>query len=178
MPLALLLVALSTPNPAPAPDHPAQVILFRHAEEPNKKDDPHLSVAGRAHAQRLVAWFASHPEFRRFGAPAAIYATRMTNDGNGQRTAETVAPLAASLHLPVRTPYTGSDDQKLAKLILGNPALKGKTVIICWNHEEIPDLADALGVKRAPHKWPANVYNRAWVITWKGRRADVKEIPE
>ena len=29
----------------------------------------------------------------------------------------------------------------LAHLILADPAYAGKTVLICWNHEEIPQLA-------------------------------------
>src|SRR2546426_3693181 len=132
-------------SPKPAPTHspaprPAQIILIRHAEKPADLEDPHLSRAGVRRAERLVSFITTDPVMTRFGLPVAVFATQTTKQDNGQRTQETVAPLAGALKLPVQTPYLGKDYAALARLILGNPAYAGKTVLICWNHEEIPQL--------------------------------------
>ena len=54
--------------------------------------------------------------------------------------------MARALNLPVQAPFLGKNYAALAKRILATPAYTGKTVLICWNHEEIPRLAAALGV--------------------------------
>jgi len=146
------------------------IILIRHGEKPADPKDPHLSPAGRKRAERLVSFITTDPAMTRFGPPVAIYATATTNDDDGQRTQETVAPLAKALKLPVQTPYHGKNFASLAKLVLSKPAYSGKTVLICCNHEVIPDLTAALGVKAEPEKWKASVFDLVYVITYdKGK---------
>ncbi|MGH7523263.1 MAG: hypothetical protein ACREK8_03065 [Gemmatimonadales bacterium] len=152
---------------------PAQVILIRHAEKPDDPRNPHLSPAGVKRAERLVGFIANDPLMKRFGPPVAIYATHMTNDGDGQRTAETVAPLAKALRLKVLTPAVGKNYDVVAQEVLGNPAYAGKTVVICWNHEEIPQLAAALGVRPIPPRWKGSVFDEVYIITWHGKRATI-----
>ena len=145
---------------------PAQIILIRHAEKPVDPEDPHLSPAGVKRAERLVSFITTDPTMTRFGLPVAVFATQATKHDNGQRTQETVAPLAQALNLPVQTPYLGKDFALLAKQILANPAYAGKTVLICWNHEEIPRLAAALGVTPEPPKWKGSVFDLVYVISY------------
>jgi hypothetical protein len=168
----VLLSVLSTPVPTHAPvTRPAHIILIRHAEKPADPQNPHLSRAGVRRAQRLVSFITTDPAMTRFGLPVAVFATRTTKDDNGQRTQETVAPLARALTLPVQTPYLGKDYAQLAKLILSDPAYAGKTVLICWNHEEIPQLVAALGVTPEPPKWKGSVFDRVYVISYQGGTA-------
>jgi hypothetical protein len=155
----------SAPTHLPVP-RPAQIILIRHAEKPADPEDPHLSPAGVKRAERLVSFVMTDPTMTRFGLPVAVFATQATKHDNGQRTQETVAPLAKALNLPVQTPYLGKDFAALAKLILANPAYAGKTVLICWNHEEIPRLAAALGVTPEPPKWKGSVFDLVYVISY------------
>jgi hypothetical protein len=162
--------------PAPIPTHwsvqrPAQIILIRHADQPADPRDPHLAPAGVQRAERLVSFITTDPAMTRFGLPVAVFATRTTKDGNGQRTQETVAPLARALKLPVQTPFLGKNYAALAYLILANPAYAGKTVLICWNHEEIPQLAAALGVTPEPPKWKGSVFDRVYVISYHDGKA-------
>jgi hypothetical protein len=145
---------------------PAQIILIRHADEPADPDDPHLSAAGARRAERLVPFIMNNPSMSRFGPPVAVFATRTTRHGNGQRTQETVAPLARALKLPVQTPFLAKDYVPLARRILGDPAYAGKTVLVCWNHTEIPLLARALGVKAQTPKWKDRVYDQVYVISY------------
>jgi len=151
---------------------PAQIILIRHAEKPADPEDPHLSPAGVKRAERLVSFITTDPAVTRFGLPAAVFATKTTKHDNGQRTQETVAPLARALKLTVQTPYLGKDYAALAKLVLTD-AYAGKTVLICWNHEEIPALAAALGVTPQPPKWKASVFDRVYVISYPGGTAQL-----
>jgi hypothetical protein len=168
----VLFSVLPTPVPARAPaPRPAQIILIRHAEKPADPEDPHLSPAGVKRAALLVSFITTDKAMTRFGLPVAVFATKTTKHDDGQRTQETVAPLARALKLPVQTPYLGKDYAALAKLILANQAYAGKTVLICWNHEEIPALTAAVGVTPEPPKWKGNVFDQVYIITYQDGRA-------
>jgi hypothetical protein len=137
----VLWSVLAAPAPAQSPvTRPAQIIVIRHAEKPPDEEDPHLSRAGVKRAEQLVSFITTDPAMIRFGPPVAVFATQTTMRGPGQRTQETVAPYA------------------------------GKTVLICWNHEEIPSLVAALGVPEPP-KWKASVFDLVYVISYRGGTA-------
>jgi hypothetical protein len=157
--------------PAPPVSRPAQIILIRHAEKPADPEDPHLAPAGVRRAGQLVSFIKTDSAMTRFGLPVAVFATKTTKGGNGQRTQETVAPLARALGLPVQTPFLNKDYAAIAKLILGDPEYAGRNVLICWNHEEIPQLAAALGVTPKPPKWKGSVYDLVYVISYHGGKA-------
>lgn len=165
--LALALVAAQS---LAAQAGPARIILIRHGEKPADPHNPHLSPAGVRRAQDLVTFVTRDPAITGPGVPVAIFATQTTRDDDGQRTQETVAPLARALHLQVQTPYHGSEFARLARAILSDRAVAGKTILICWNHEEIPQLAAALGVQPEPRKWKDGNFDQVDIITYhKGR---------
>ncbi len=167
-PLAILLLALlPLPAPvAPPPLRPAHIILIRHAEKPADPHDPHLSPAGVRRAGQLVQYVVNDPAMKALGQPVAIFATRTTRDDDGQRTQETVAPLARALKLTVQVPFHGKDYMALARMILSDPAYAGRTVLICWNHEEIPQLVAAFGIRPRPAKWKASVFDVVYVVSY------------
>jgi len=166
--LAAFPNAIATAPPIP---RPAQIILIRHADKPSDPKNPHLSKAGVRRADQLVSFIRTDPAMTRFGLPVAVFATKTTRDGNGQRTQETVAPLGRALGLPVQTPFLGKEYAAIAKLVLGNREYAGKNVLICWNHEQIPQLAAALGVTPEPPKWKGSVYNLVYLISYQGGNA-------
>jgi hypothetical protein len=157
---------------------PAQIILFRHAEKPADKANPHLSDEGVRRARGLVGFFTTNPVVNRFGKPVAIFATKTTKDDDGQRTQETVAPTARALKLVVQTPFLGKQYRHLAKLILGNPAYAGKTVLICWNHDVISELASDLGVSPRPPAWKGQEYDQIYVISYRDKAATLTVMAE
>jgi len=168
----VLFSALLAPLPADSPaPRPAQIILIRHGDEPDDSNDPHLSRAGVQRAEDLVPFITTDSAMTRYGLPVAVFATRTTKHGNAVRTQETVAPLARALKLPVQTPFFSEDYAALAKRILKDPRYAGKTVLICWNHEEIPQLVKALGVSPKPPKWKDSVYDLVYIITYQGGKA-------
>ncbi len=171
---AIVLALLAPPQAT----RPAQIILFRHAEKPAGNANPHLSPEGVRRARKLVGFLATNPVVNKYGRPAAIFATKTTKDDDGQRTQETVAPAAAALKLVVQTPFLGKDYKQLAKLILGNPAYAGKTVVICWNHEVMPEFAAELGVSPQPPAWKAKEYDQVYAISFRGRAAMLTVMAE
>jgi hypothetical protein len=66
----------------------------------------------------------------------------------------------------------------LAKHVLSDPGLDGKTVIVCWIHDYLPALAKGLGVKPEPARWKGSVYDRVWVITYTEHRAVLANLPQ
>ena len=172
--VAVVLALLAPPQAT----RPAQIILFRHAEKPADKANPHLSPEGVRRARQLVGFLGTNPVVNKYGKPVALFATQTTKDGDGQRTQETVAPAAAALKLRVQTPFVGKDYTQLAKVILGNKAYAGKTVLICWNHDELPALAAELGVSPQPPDWKAKEYDQVYVITFRGKAATLTVMAE
>ena len=165
--LSLFSALLMSASAHTALAQPAQIILIRHAEKPADPEDPHLSPAGVKRAERLASFVMTDPAMSRFGLPVAVFATQSTKHGNGQRTQETVAPLARALKLPVQTPFLSKDYAALAKQVLANPAYTGKSVLIAWNHDEIAKLAGALGVKPRPPKWKSSVFDKVYIISYQ-----------
>lgn len=172
--LTMLLALLAPPQPA----RPAQIVLFRHAEKPADKANPHLSPEGVRRARLLVGFLTTNPVVNKHGKPVAIFATKTTKDDDGQRTQETVAPAAAALKLAVQAPFVGKDYKRLAKRILGNPAYAGKTVLICWNHDVLSELAAELGVSPKPPAWKGGEYDQVYLITFRGKAASLTVMAE
>jgi len=173
--LALSLVAAGAAVAAAAP---AQVVLIRHGEKPD--DGPELDERGRQRARALVSFFTSDAAMTRNGPPAAIFAMAPKGDGGSVRAIQTVQPLADKLGLPVRADFTRKQISALADAIMKDGSLDGKTVVVCWEHKVIPDIARALGADTAPAKWPGgDVYDRAWMIRFAGGRfLSFEDLPE
>jgi hypothetical protein len=172
------LLALVLASTACACARPAQVILLRHAEKPTNEADIHLSEQGRERAQALVAFFTTNPAVTNRGRPAVLFAPLVTHRGHSRRPSETLEPLAKQLKLPIRTPFLAADYARLAQQVLTSPECDGKTVVICWVHENLPELAGALGVKPTPPRWKDHVFDRVWVIRGRGDRTKLKDLPQ
>ena len=119
-----------------------------------------LPLEGPAWAEALA-----HAVRRRFleltnGPPVALFAPKFTRRGHRRRPYETLVPLAEHLKMSVQMPSGPSDYAALAKHVLSDPGLDGKTVIVCWIHVYLPALAKALGVKPEPARWKGSVYDR------------------
>ena len=105
------------------------VLVVRHAEKasPTAKD-PHLSAAGKVRAKDLAHAAGA-------SGVTAIYATHF------QRTQETVAPLAALLHL---TPVVKNADQTEELVEEIKTTRRGQTVLVCGHSDTVPDIVKRL----------------------------------
>ena len=159
---------------------PAQVILLRHAEKPDDPAAVNLSPRGEARARALASLLGKNSPLTSNAPIVALFATSVTKHDHSRRTGETLAPLARDLRLPVQTPYPNELYSLLAREILDNRAYQGqgKTIVICWTHHDIADLAGALGVNPKPPKWKENIFDRFWLIKPGPRRAALQDVPQ
>jgi len=156
---------------------PAEILVFRHAEKPLDDTNPHLSNRGRERAAALAFYITANPVCTNFGSPVAIFAADATTDAPSQRTTETVTPLSEKIGVPIQTPFSADQYHLLAQSILTNADFAGKTVVICWPHDQIPSLAHSLGISRPP-TWRASTFDRVWAIRYNTGRARLFNIPE
>jgi hypothetical protein len=157
---------------------PAQIILFRHAEKPDDPVETHLSAQGIERARLLASLLDRSSPLTTNAPVAALYATLVTKHDKNLRTGETLAPLGKKLGLPVQTPFESELYGLLARRILAEPAYRGKTVIICWTHHDIAELAEALGVRPKPPKWKDEVFDRLWVIGFDNGKTTLRDLPQ
>jgi len=171
----LLALCLFVPQASWA--KPAEIILLRHAEKPDHDQDPNLSPRGVQRSLALPALFSTRSEATNHGAPAAIFAARPVAHAPSRRCLQTIEPTAREFHLSVQTPYPATQFAQLAKELMTDRAYDGRTVIVCWVHDEIPALARALGVRKVP-AWSGRTFDRLWCIDYAGGEAVLKNIPQ
>lgn len=160
---------------------PKFILVIRHAEKPEKEaGDVHLSPAGKERAERLHHLFEkSDKRPDPFPVPEFIFATH--NGENSHRPVETVTPLAHKLKLTINEDFhntlnavvkkgkTAKGINNLRDDLFGAGKFAGKTVLICWHHGTIPELAHALKATQAPDKWKSEVFDRVWQISYNER---------
>jgi hypothetical protein len=155
---------------------PAQVVILRHAEKPKSGDD--LNSQGYERADALPGLFETDPALTKYGTPAAIYAMDQSSAATSNRPVETVTPLARALQLPLQDKFTIDDIQPLVSAIMSDSAYDGKTVVICWEHKGIPSIVQAFGYDDAPAKWKKKVFDRLWILHFKGDKvASFEDLP-
>jgi hypothetical protein len=162
--------------PPPTPTVPHDVIMIiRHAEKPDgtdpgldengAEDDSSLTAVGWQRAHALVGLFDPAEGDPRAGLarPDRIYAAGVTDDGEGQRTRETVAPLAGALGIPVDTELGRGEEKKLVKEILAQPG----TTLVSWQHGGIPAIVDDFPSvsPEPPQEWPSDRFDVVWILT-------------
>jgi broad specificity phosphatase PhoE len=164
------------------------VMVIRHAEKPDgssegidaqgKPDDSSLTAVGWQRADRLADLFDPMSGQLRPGLarPAAIYAAGANDAGEGQRTRETVAPLATRLGITVNTDFGKSDEKKLVAQVTTEP---GPT-LISWQHEGLPDIAKAFPnvTPEPPADWPDETYDVIWTFTRTADGWQFAQLPE
>ena len=135
---------------------PAHVILIRHAEKPPDDGDNHLSLKGRERAAALAPYFREADELPKISNLAAIYAQKPPHpDKSSLRPIETIQPLADSMKLKVLTPFERDQVKQLVKEIMTSPKYEGKTVIICWEHKVLVDIANSgISAGESPYEVP------------------------
>jgi len=182
--------------PAPTPETTSDVVplgtvvmVIRHGEKPEDdsgpgldangvEDDSSLTAVGWDRAHRLVDLFDPTQDALRPGLtrPKAIYAAGANENGEGQRTRETVQPLADRLGIQVNTTFGKGDGEKLLEHVLSQP---GPT-LISWQHSEIPDIAEAFpsATPTPPTEWPDDRYDVIWTLTKTADGWHFAQLPE
>ena len=165
-----LLFKLSPLAPAAAPEIPPEpvlrVIIIRHGEKPEEGDN--LSCAGLNRALALPTvlnrLLPTPPDY--------TYVPLIGTDSRATSTSrmfQTVTPYAVQHNLIVNSDYVVDNAAGLAK------ALRHKrgTVLLVWEHDNIPEIAKKLGIKD-PQEWPDADFDSIWTIAFSGGGAKGK----
>jgi hypothetical protein len=156
----------------------AVILIIRHGEKPDKGDD--LSKEGKKRAKAYVSYFR---KFRVDSQPLRLdylFAAADTKDSHRPRL--TLEPLSKAIGLPINSQYECTHNEQLVGAIQAQPS--AKTTLICWHHEQIPQLVTALGADPktvlGDKKWPDDVFG--WVIQLRydsaGNLTQAKRISE
>lgn len=149
-----------------------QVIFIRHAEKENADgtvQEVGLSAKGYKRANELPDFFMNHLP-NQIHKPDLIIAMKQSRKKSSNRCVETVQPLVKAFNIPLYAEYTKPQTDLAVQEI--NQVGKDKTVLVCWEHEELVEIAKLLG---APVKsWGNNPkakksddtnYDAIWVLT-------------
>ncbi len=148
---------------------PSEILLLRHAEKPDDKDDRGLSFQGRVRAAALSVNVPAT-----FGPPKHLFAAKASKESN--RPVLTVEPLAAALRCEIDTRFEHDAYEQLAHELLNQPKYETGRILICWHHGDLPELAKALGVPHAPDHWGDEVFDHIWQIDFTGQSPTLSKI--
>jgi hypothetical protein len=138
---------------------PAEVLIIRHAEQPARGSQVHLSDVGRARAAALPKLFPTP-----FATPSFLFATRPSKES--ARPLETLGPLASALRLRIDDRFPDEAYPQLVSTIRAGGGYAGAHILICWHHGMIPGLAALLGAVRPPARWPEAQYDHVWQLRY------------
>ncbi len=148
--------------------YPKQVLLIRHAEKPPDEDKSvHLSKQGEERAKALPQLFVKSPTRPiPFPRPDFLFATH--NSKSSHRPVETVTPLSRKLGLPINDAFKNDVPgmRGLSNEVFGKKKYQGKTVLVCWHHGTMPEMAGLLRATGYPAKVGSKVFDRVWQITY------------
>jgi hypothetical protein len=159
-----------------------KIQIIRHAEKPSDTPPPHgvdangdhdkesLIVQGWQRAGALAAFFApSGGLFQNpyIATPQFVYASQVGQSSKSERPQETITPLVAKLGTNVEVNFNFSKGQE-ASLAASAIACTG-VVLICWQHENIPDIANNIPVSPnnktpVPDQWPDDRFDVVWIF--------------
>jgi broad specificity phosphatase PhoE len=132
---------------------PKTILLLRHAEKPFDSSNPNLSPEGYDRAEELATFIPD-----KWGKPDFIFASEISR--HSARPIETMKPLSKATGIKIDHEYADQDYEALAQLILTNQEYDGALIVICWHHNNIPGLAQALNANtKVPSPWDATVFD-------------------
>jgi len=139
-----------------------RVIIIRHGEKPDAGEN--LSCAGFNRALKLA-----NVLYAKFKTPDYIYVPSIKT---GKSTAvarmyQTITPYAVKYNLSVDTKYPVDDAPDVAASVLK----KTGTVLLVWEHKNIPAIVQLLGIKDPNLKWKGEDFDSIWIITFKNGKA-------
>ncbi|WP_148219792.1 hypothetical protein [Azospirillum sp. B510] len=151
---------MTKPNPTPN-----TVLLIRHGEKPDGDTDPNLSGKGW---QRACSITTTLPALVPTGAPAISAVVATAPSPHSVRPIETVTPISLIRALPLSHTIADDDVAQVPALLSAAP-YTGATVLICWHHGKLPELALALGAPadQVPQKWDGDDFHTVWILGYE-----------
>ena len=152
-------------------------MLIRHAEKPStsatpygvtlegKREKESLTVRGWQRAGALACLFApANGSFQNpsLAEPQFLYASKPVKHNGSRRPMETVTPLAEKLAIRINANYRKLE----ADSMLEEAFVCDGVVLICWQHEQIPDIGNHISGNKStvPQDWPVDRFDMVWVF--------------
>jgi hypothetical protein len=152
---------------------PYKVIITRHGDK--VPGGFCLSLQGLERASSFVHYFSGLDTFQ---APPIthIFAAYIGGATPYIRPKQTCQPLADYLKIPLNLDYTPTQFTEVAKEVLTNPKYDNSSVLLCWEHDNIPNLIKALGADN-PGVWDDDIFDQVYLLTYKnGKKPQVQKI--
>jgi hypothetical protein len=170
-----------------------KIMVIRHAEKPTSDPPPHgvtlkgerekesLIVLGWQRAGALSGFFApTNDSFQdsSLARPQFLYASKPLKQNGSKRPIETITPLAEKLAIRINSNFAKDDAKEMVEEVF----LCAGVVLICWQHNFIPKIANyILGNKTtAPQDWPEDRFDMVWVFDRDSKTAQYsfKQVPQ
>lgn len=155
--LLIVLVWAGSLTPAFSQSESLTVVIIRHGEK--NEATGNLSCQGLHRALSIPSVLKG-----KFHSFSYAYVPTVTpgKTTDHARMFQTVTPLAVQNNLPVNSKYAVAAAADLAQDVMKRSGV----VLLVWEHENIPDIAAALGVKDDHLHWGDKDFDSIWVITY------------
>lgn len=151
-----------------------KIMVIRHAEKPTAtdngitstgvQDQESLIVDGWNRAGALVVLFAPFNGVLQSGqlaTPHYLYAAPADSESKSKRPVETITPLSQRLGLTINESHGKKDFKKMADHAMQQTG----NVLICWQHDDIPHIANHILTKNvSPQTWPGDRFDLVWIF--------------
>ena len=153
-----------------------KVMVIRHGEKPSNpppygitpdggRDKECLTVRGWQRAGALACYFAPTAgglQDSALAKPQFLYASKPVKRRGSQRSIQTLMPLAEKLGIKINSKYSRDEQKEMLEDALSCEGV----VLICWQHEYIPAIANRIlgDTTTAPQSWPEGRYDMVWVF--------------
>jgi hypothetical protein len=134
-----------------------KIVIIRHGEKPDEGNN--LSCQGLNRALELPAVL-----YAKYKLPDHIFVPDIKSgkSTNKSRMYQTIVPFAVKYNMDIDTHYNIEDTKALADAIMKIPGY----VLVVWEHNKIPEIVHALGIKDKELNWKNNDFDSIWVITF------------
>lgn len=151
---------------------PHQVVIVRHGDKLMQKGSGSvLSPKGQLRAIAFAYYY-----LKTFGDPDLVITAKPADTKTGLvslRPIQTVSPLINMLNQKkpnqpynIYAPYLHGQYKQFTHDLLTDSKYKNKTILVCWAHQYINDIAHALGVKEPLAVWAKDDYDTVFILTF------------
>ena len=155
-------------NRAIAQDKSLKLVFIRHGEKQDNGDN--LNCQGLNRSMSLPAVL-----YKKFGKPGNVYipALSMGEATKHTRMLQTISPFIIKYGINLNSAFDEKDYKNIARALLKE---KG-TVLIVWEHKNIPAIVNYLGVRNYLD-WSGDDFDSIWIVTFANDKATLTRDKE
>jgi hypothetical protein len=146
-----------------------KLVFIRHAEK--SVDGDNLNCQGLNRSMLLPPLL-----YKKFGIPVNIYVPSLKQGDvtKHARMLQTILPFMVKYNLSANTDFDEEDYKGISNALIRE---KG-TVIIVWEHKNIPPILNYLGLGAYHLRWPENDFSSILIVTFSKGKAILQKDTE